>query len=37
MWKPLEIALYRWWPLVAQGRLYRRLARMPVEVIVAET
>ncbi|MBL9159450.1 MAG: hypothetical protein JNJ70_18340 [Verrucomicrobiales bacterium] len=36
MWKPLEIALYLWWPLVSQGRLYRRLARMPVEVIVAE-
>jgi hypothetical protein len=34
MWKPLDIALYRWWPLVAQGRLYRRLARMPVEVMV---
>lgn len=37
MWKPLEIALYRWWPLVAQGRLYRRLARMPVEVVVSGT
>jgi hypothetical protein len=33
MWKPLEIGLYRWWPLVAQGRLYRRLSRMPVEVV----
>jgi hypothetical protein len=34
MWKPLDIALYRWWPLVAQRRLYRRLAVMPVEVIL---
>jgi len=34
MWKPLDIALYRWWPLVAQRRLFRRLAAMPVEVFV---
>jgi len=33
MWKPLEIGLYRWWPLVSQVRLYRRLSRMPVEVV----
>lgn len=32
MWKPLEICLYRWWPLLALRRLYQRLARMPVEV-----
>ncbi len=32
MWRPLEIYLYRWWPLLARRRLYRRLAAMPVEV-----
>lgn len=32
MWKPLEIYLYRWWPLLALRKLYRRLSRMPVEV-----
>jgi len=32
MWRPLEIYLYRWWPLLAQRRLLLRLARMPVEV-----
>lgn len=35
MWKPLDIALYRWWPLVSRRRLYHRLATMPVEVITA--
>ncbi|MCW0219808.1 MAG: hypothetical protein OJI67_15900 [Prosthecobacter sp.] len=32
MWKPLEIYLYRWWPLLAKRRLYARLAQMTVEV-----
>jgi hypothetical protein len=32
MWKPLDIYLYRWWPLLALRRLYRRLGNMPVEV-----
>jgi hypothetical protein len=32
MWKPLDIYLYRWWPLLARRRLYQRLSRMPVEV-----
>ena len=36
MWKPLEIYLYRWWPLLALRRLYRRLARMPVELRCAD-
>jgi hypothetical protein len=25
-WRPMEIFLYRWWPLVRQRNLYRRLA-----------
>jgi len=32
MWKPLEIYLYRWWPLLSLRSLYQRLARMPVEI-----
>lgn len=32
MWKPLEIYLYRWWPLLALRKLYLRLSHMPVEV-----
>jgi hypothetical protein len=32
MWRPLEIYLYRWWPLLSMHRLYQRLADMPVEV-----
>lgn len=32
MWKPLDIYLYRWWPLLALRRLYQRLSKMPVEV-----
>jgi hypothetical protein len=31
-WRPLEIFLYDWWPLAARRRLYKRLARAPVEV-----
>lgn len=32
MWRPLEIYLYRWWPILSLRNLYRRLARMAVEV-----
>lgn len=32
MWKPLEILLYEWWPLLADARLYGRISQMPVEV-----
>lgn len=32
MWRPIEIYLYRWWPLLANRRLFLRLARMPVEI-----
>lgn len=34
MWRPLEIYLYRWWPLLSKRRLHDRLARMNVEVKV---
>lgn len=32
MWRPLEVFLYDWWPLRAEGRLYRRLSTMPVRI-----
>jgi hypothetical protein len=33
MWWPMEIYLYRWWPLLAERKLLRRLARMEVEIV----
>lgn len=32
MWKPLEIFLYDWWPILAEARLYDKLSTMPVRV-----
>lgn len=32
MWRPMEIFLYDWWPLIGDRRLYDRLALMPVEI-----
>ncbi|MDH4041085.1 MAG: hypothetical protein OEV88_10565 [Gammaproteobacteria bacterium] len=32
MWRPLEILLYEWWPVLSDARLYARLAALPVEV-----
>jgi hypothetical protein len=32
MWRPMEIFLYEWWPLLRKGRLYQKLSRMHVEV-----
>ena len=32
MWRPLEIYLYRWWPVLVLERVYRRLSIMQVEV-----
>jgi hypothetical protein len=31
-WRPIEIFLYDWWPLVRRRNLYRRLARACVEL-----
>lgn len=30
MWRPLQIFLYDWWPIRHRGRLYRKLASVPV-------
>jgi hypothetical protein len=32
MWRPMEIFLYAWWPLVEDRRLYERLSTMTVVV-----
>jgi hypothetical protein len=32
MWHPLEILLYRWWPVLRLKRLYERLARAEIVV-----
>jgi hypothetical protein len=32
MWRPLEIFLYDWWPIVGQRRLYDRLSGMAVRI-----
>jgi hypothetical protein len=32
MWRPMEIFLYEWWPLLRKSRLYQKLSRMHVEL-----
>jgi hypothetical protein len=32
MWRPLEIFLYSWWPIVRERRMQDRLSRMPVRI-----
>lgn len=31
-WRPIEIFLYQWWPMIRQRNLYRRLAAAQVEL-----
>lgn len=33
MWRPLEIFLYDWWPILGERRLSDRLSRMDVEIV----
>jgi hypothetical protein len=35
MWRPLEIFLYEWWPILGDRRLYDRLSRMAVRIACA--
>lgn len=35
MWRPLDIYLYRWWPVRELGRVYRKLSVIPIEVNTA--
>jgi hypothetical protein len=37
MWRPMEIFLYEWWPLLSRGRIYRKLSRMPVDLKLRST
>lgn len=32
MWRPLEIFLYDWWPILAERKLHDRLSAMPVRL-----
>lgn len=36
MWHPLDILLYRWWPVLQKKRLYDKLAGAEVEVRVVD-
>jgi hypothetical protein len=33
MWRPLELLLYEWWPIVHRRRIYQKLAGMRIEVV----
>jgi hypothetical protein len=33
MWRPLQIYLYDWWPLLEERRVMERLSRMQVDVV----
>jgi hypothetical protein len=37
MWRPLEIYLYDWWPLHDEKKMFRRLARMSVRLVLPPT
>lgn len=32
MWRPLEIFLYEWWPILGKARAFERLAAIPVDL-----
>ena len=36
MWKPIDIYLYRWWPLLRLKRLHTKLSESDVEVRVSK-
>ena len=37
LWRPLEIFLYDWWPIVGQRKTYAMLATVPVKVSAHES
>ena len=37
MWRPLEVFLYDWWPVLGEVRLLERLSRMPVRIVYKNT
>jgi hypothetical protein len=36
MWRPLEVFLYDWWPILGEIRLFDRLSGMPVRIEYSE-
>ena len=32
MWRPLEVFLYDWWPILGDVRMFDRLSEMPVHI-----
>ena len=37
MWRPLEVFLYDWWPILAEARRFDRLSAMSVRVVPSAT
>lgn len=35
MWRPLQILLYGWWPIVRKAKIYRNLGRASVHILLA--
>ena len=33
MWRPMQIYLYDWWPLLRLRRTFTKLSHMPVELV----
>lgn len=36
LWKPAEIFLFEWWPVRSKLRVYKKLARIPIEIRTLE-
>jgi len=36
MWKPIDIYLYGWWPLLRRLRIYQKMSRLRVELKIKE-
>jgi len=37
MWRPLQIYLYDWWPLLRRWKLFQKLGKMKVEIVHSRT
>jgi hypothetical protein len=36
MWRPMQIFLYEWWPLMRRVRIYRNLGHANVHVVLGK-
>lgn len=36
MWRPIQIYLYEWWPILRKARIYTKMSQMPVSVKIDE-